>query len=248
LVAKAEHGYRFGDPVAVLPGTLVTADGKCLVDVGGGKSVFAQLVPAEGVAAFMDSAVVDEARVLPIRRSTAGERARTWASIADDSHVEEFKDWPIAGPRSVSWCLAFLKQEGRNIELHHERFKALAKVDYSAWGMVEHKEISGFLQHLCGYDQLDPANLACAEAMFRRLQTIEFSYLEKIRDAESKAASGGRLTLEEQAIFGGLTRSDAALMIAPSLLDHARSEAERSASLAKNLRKAREEREAARKK
>ena len=107
--------------------------------------------------------------------------------------------------------------------------------------MVEHKEISGYLHHLCVYDQLDPANVACAESMFRRLQTIEFSYLEKIRDAESKAVGGGRLTMEEQAIFGGLTRSDSALMIAPALLDHARAEAERSASLAKNLRKAREE-------
>ncbi len=86
---------------------------------------------------------------------------------------------------------------------------------------------------------MDPANLACAESMFRRLQTIEFLYLEKIRDVESKGASGGRPTLEEQAIFGGLTGTDAALMIAPSLLDHARAEAERSASLAKNLRKAR---------
>ncbi len=77
---------------------------------------------------------------------------------------------------------------------------------------------------------------------------IEFSNLEKTRDAESKGASGGRLTLEEQAILGGLTRTDAALMVAPSLLDHARAEAERSASLAKNLRKAREECAAAQKK
>ena len=114
--------------------------------------------------------------------------------------------------------------------------------------MIKHKEISGYLHHLCVYDQLDPANLACAESMFRRLQTIEFSYLEKIRDAEAKGAAGGRLTLEEQAIFGGLTRTDASLMVAPSLLDHARVEAERSASLAKNLRKAREERAAAPKK
>jgi len=36
-------------------------------------------------------------------------------------------------------------------------------------------------------------------------------------------------------------------MVAPELLDHVRSEVERDASLAKNLRKAREEREAARK-
>ncbi len=72
--------------------------------------------------------------------------------------------------------------------------------------------------------------------------------MEKIRDHEGKAPSGGRLTMEEQAVFAGMSRVDAALMIAPALLDHARVEAERQASLAKNLRKAREEHEAAEKK
>ncbi len=182
LVAKAEHGYRFGDPIAVPAGTAIAADGKCIVDLGGGRFVFAVYVRAEDLGAFLDGAVVDEARLLPIRRSPAGERTRSWTSIADDSRLEEFRDWPIVGPRSVAWCLSFLKQEGRNIEPLHERVRQLAKADYSSWGVIEHKEISGYLQHLCGYDQLDPAILACAESMFRRLQTIEFSYLEKIRN------------------------------------------------------------------
>ena len=84
--------------------------------------------------------------------------------------------------------------------------------------------------------------------MFRRLQTIEYSYQEKLRDIETKNLGGARLTPEEQAIFGSLARPEAALMLCPALLDHARAEAERAASLAKNLRKAREEREAGKKK
>ena len=83
--------------------------------------------------------------------------------------------------------------------------------------------------------------------MFRRLQTIEFSYLEKVRSNEA-GSSGSRLSVEEQAILGGMQQVDGALMISPALLDYARTEAERSASLAKNLRKAREEREALKKK
>ena len=121
------------------------------------------------------------------------------------------------------------------------------KLDYTAWGLSEHRDVCSYLQHMALYDQLDLTNLASAEAMFRRLQTIEFSYLEKVRDGEAKASSGSRLSLEEQAIFGGMSRVDASLMISPGFLDHARAEAEKSASLAKNLRKAREEGAAARK-
>ena len=124
----------------------------------------------------------------------------------------------------------------------------MAKVESSSWGIQEHKELCAYLELLCRYDQCDPTNLACAEAMFRRIQTIEFSYLEKIRDNESKSMSGSKLTAEEQAIFGGLITIYSCLMLAPAPLEHARQEAERSASLAKNLRKAREEREAAKRK
>ena len=148
----------------------------------------------------------------------------------------------------MKWCLGFLKWEGRTLELHHERFKMVANLKSNSWGVVEHKEICMFLTYLATYDQVDPANVAAAEAMFRRLQTVEFSYIEKVKTLEANNASGSRLTAEEQAIFGGLAQSDSSLMIAPSLLDHARSEAERAASLAKNLRKAREEREAGKKK
>ena len=54
------------------------------------------------------------------------------------------------------------------------------------------------------------------------------------------------MSLEEQQTFGGVTRQAGTLMICPELLDYVKSEVERDASLAKNLRKAREERELAR--
>ena len=115
----------------------------------------------------------------------------------------------------------------------------------ASWGVQEHKELRGYLSQLCLYDQVDPTSLAAAEAMLRRRQTIEFSYLETVHDLESKNShSSSRLAQEEQAIFGGMARVDSALMISPPLLDFARSGAKRSASLAKNLRKARGEREA----
>ena len=60
--------------------------------------------------------------------------------------------------------------------------------------------------------------------------------------------ASSRLTLEEQLAFTGVSRTHTTLMVAPALLEHVRTEVERDASLAKNLLKAREVREAAKKK
>ena len=76
-------------------------------------------------------------------------------------------------------------------------------------------------------DHLNGHNLLSLEVMFRRLQTIVMS-------------------LEEQQTFGGTTTLASTVMICTELLEHVKSEVERDASLAKNLRKAREERDMAR--
>jgi hypothetical protein len=102
------------------------------------------------------------------------------------------------------------------------------------------------LRHALQIDQVDGFNLVFVEVMFRRLQTLEYAHSERAREAESKSV-GGRLSIEEQQTFGGLVRHAATLMICPSLLDHVKSEVEKEVGLQKNMRKIREEREAARK-
>ena len=128
----------------------------------------------------------------------------------------------------------------------HERLRQVTRADSSSWGIQEHFQISMSLRQALLVDQLNGCNLLSVEVQFRRLQTIEYSYAEKAREQESKAV-GGRLTLEEQTTFGGMTRQYSTLMICPELLDYVRTETEREATLAKSLRKAREERELARK-
>ena len=68
------------------------------------------------------------------------------------------------------------------------------------WFIV-HFNICMFLHWLLLVDQCDGSNLASAEASFRRLQTIEFSYQERAR--EKASLGGNRLTLDEQYAFGG---------------------------------------------
>ena len=168
-------------------------------------------------------------------------------SLADECAEEAATDWPLPGPRSAAWCLDFLRREGEGVERHHERFRQLTKTDAGNWGIGEHWQLCQFLKFAGEIDQLDLTNCVSVEAAFRRIQTIEYSYMDKVRESEAKTASGSRLTAEEQSVFGGTTRTHTALMISPKVLDYVRAEAERDASLAKNLRKAREEREALRK-
>ena len=106
------------------------------------------------------------------------------------------------------------------------------KVDAGNWGIQEHFQLSMVLKHALQTDQFDGCNNLCIEVIFRRLQTIEYAYADKAREQESKSV-GGRLSLEEQQTFGGLTRQAATLMVCPDLLDHVKSEVERDANLAK---------------
>ncbi|CAE7557304.1 unnamed protein product [Symbiodinium sp. CCMP2592] len=94
---------------------------------------------------------------------------------------------------------------------------------------------------------IDACNCYGVELMFRRVQTIEYAHSERAREIESKTV-GGKLSLEEQYTFGSLVRQAGTLMIAPSLLEHVKQEVERDSQLSKNFRKAREERDLAKKK
>lgn len=185
-------------------------------------------------------------RSTPITLDSLGRPEVSLKDAAQKSFERQVR-WTMTGPRTTKWCLNYLVVEGLGLEGHHERVRTLCKLDSTSWGMQEHFQVSMFLRYCLQIDQLNSHNLMSVEAMFRRLQTIEFGYAEKAREVEAKGA-GSRLALEEQQVFGGLTRHASTLMICPELLDYVKSETEREAALSKNLRKAREERELARKK
>ena len=103
------------------------------------------------------------------------------------------------------------------------------------------------LRALLCVDQVDGPNLHGVELIFRRLQTIEYSYSDKLRERAASSTSG-RLTLDEQAAFGAVARAESKLMVSPKLLEAARTETEKEAGLAKSLLKAREARTALAKK
>ena len=243
---QASHGRKLGDPTGLPAGAAVSADGKAVVDVGNDNFVFVQFVSVDSHQKFLDSGVSDDARVLPLRFSPGSELRRTWTSVADDWSSEPFEDWPSVTFGAV---VPHLREEGRGNPGVASR--AVGGLGQGRGLLVGHVGAQGIVSVPPAHGLVRPARrhqpVVCGGDV-QAHPDHRLLLLEKIRDLEAKSATGVRLMLDEVALVGGMSRTDSTLMIAPGLMDHARAEAEKQASLAKNLRKAREEREVARKK
>ena len=237
---------RYGDEIPGHVSSPGAIGGRDIHSVGAGEAIFVELVVPSELEEFLGRPVGADARITPIRRDRAGKREITLARAVEVMKQEKFDDWPLPGPRTTPWCLSYLIEEGVGIEAHHDRFRTVCKVQAQVWGAQEHYQLSVQLRYALLVDQLDATNLVSIELKFRRLQTIEFGHWEKAKEAEAKAV-GGKLSMEEQSVFAGVTRSTTAVMVCPELIEHARAEVEREAKLFKHLRLAREEREARRK-
>lgn len=243
VAAETAGGYKFG---AVVSGVVAAAVGGAkTIHSSNGVDVFCQCIDSSGIEAFNAKPCESDIRIVKIKMNAVGTPERPLADIV--AETKEYKvAWKISGPRTARWCLNYLVIEGFGFEAHHERFRQLCKLEVTTWGVMEHFQLSMILRQLIQVDMLNGYNNLGIELMFRRLQTIEYAHSEKAREMESKAV-GGKLSLEEQMTFGSLVRQAGTLMIAPTLLEHVKLEVEKDVQLQKNIRKAREERELARK-
>ena len=107
--------------------------------------------------------------------------------------------------------------------------------------MDEYEQLVNIVRALMFTDQLDPTNSVGIELLFRRLQTIEYSYSDRLK-TRANHSQGGILTAEEQAAFAGYSKVESRLMICPSLIDVAQKELSLGANLAKSIQKSREAR------
>ena len=244
LAAEQTGDYKFGDEVRGVAAVAVKG-AKAVHLLADGRSIFVECVDGGDRNKFCQRRATWDPRLLPQELDALGHPD---CSLKEVSKKSEERDmlWVLTGPRTTRWCISYLVTEGLGFEAHHERFRQLCKIEASSWGVQEHFQLSMIAKHALQTDQINGYNAMFCEVIFRQLQTIEFAYAERAREAEAKSI-GGRLSLEEQQTFGGLTRQASTLMVCPDLMDFVKSEVERDASLAKNLRKAREERELNRK-
>lgn len=243
VAAETLGNHKHGDVMDGV-GAALNEGEKAVRVLADGKSIFVECMKGASVANFKKKPASWDHRTTGVDLDTLG---KAEASLKDVAHkcTEHPMNWTLTGPRTARWCVSYLIVENLGLEGHHERFRQLCKLDSSSWGIQEHYQLSMTIRYAIQTDQLNPYNNLFCEVIFRRLQTIEFAYMERAREQESKAV-GGKLSLEEQSTFGGITRAAATLMVCPDLLEHVKAEVERDANLAKNLRKAREEREMAR--
>ena len=245
VAAEGLDGVRYGEVIDGVNAPLVLGS-KHVHTMADGRQIFCICINESKMEEFNNRGAFCDGRILARKMNTLGCPEVPLSEVVAASKEYDL-GWKISGPRTASWCLNYLCVEGLGLEGHHERFRQVCKLDSGSWGVQEHFQHSMVLRHLLQVDGVNGASSMGVEVLFRRLQTIEYAHAERAREAESKLA-GGKLALEEQFVFGSVVRHAGTLMIAPALLTHVKDETEREVQLAKNIRKAKEERELANKK
>ncbi|CAE8597430.1 unnamed protein product [Polarella glacialis] len=242
-VAASEAGLEVGEVVA--PGLVPAGTGSKRIAMVNGCETFIELVSDDGLKAWIEKRLPLDVRIQRIK-IRHGARCREWREGCEELREETFTDYPLTGPRTSSWCMKYLNRQPGGAADRHALWRQGSKVSPSDWGVAEHETLLEAVKLAMSYDQLELANLACFEILFRRLQTIEYCYQDRSRELSNSQHQrfGPKLTLEEQSAFMGVTRNEM-VMIDPQLLAHIKSHVKEDAELSKNLRLAREERAAA---
>ena len=166
-----------------------------------------------------------DARILPIKRDEeSGERWRDFRSVAQTSHMQEFADWPLDGPRTALWLCKEIAKSGGGPVQHHTRWRTAYRVEEADRACHEHEFLCTLLEVAGSYDQLDLGCLASMETVCRRLQLLE----------ETKAG-GGMAAFEGAKHFLGYRRTGP--LLAPSLSNHVSSQLSQQVSIMKEMRK-----------
>lgn len=221
VAAESVGAISYGDVIqgVVAPAVLGS---KTVHNLADGKSIFCECINADMIEDFNGRPARCDSRILIRKKNALGSPERPLAELV--AEMKEFPmGWSLIGPRTSKWCLNYLVVESLGFEAHHERFRKLCKLEPSGWGVQEHFQLSMILRQLIQVDMVNGLNALGVELML------------------------GKLSLEEQYTFGSLVRQAGTLMIAPSLLEHVKAEVQKDVELQKNMRKAREERDIARK-
>ena len=181
-----------------------------------------------------------DARVLSVERDPAGDRWRNFKDTVGELTVHQWSGFPVQGPRTALWCLRFIMQHSIHPTAHHTRWLQMTGVQNNDSGAQEHEMAMRVLEYAICYDQLQAAELAAIELVARRAQLIELKYRDKVIGG----GMGGTVD-EDSFLYMGTGRTRGLLMISPALEEYVAGELSKETSAAKERRKLREERGAA---
>jgi len=123
--------------------------------------------------------------------------------------------------------------------MHSQAWRTACKLQPSDKPAQDHEMLCRILQTMVVYDQLDVANIAAAELVVRGIQRIEEQHKMKLVAAEDAG--------EASLFLGSSGGSRVGTVISPKLSEWIGAEMQKEASIAKERRKAREERALSRK-
>ncbi|CAK0810486.1 unnamed protein product, partial [Prorocentrum cordatum] len=195
---------------------------------------------AGGLGAAAAAAAPADARIQPVTHDLQGQRRADYRSAVMNMTEGAFPDWPVRGPRTALWVLKFMEAHGGTPTGRHSRWLAETRSQGLEPGVDEHERACRTLERMVIYDQLNVANLASGEMLARAVQLQEERYRGRVAPAADSGSLDARVLLGTDQLRGNAC-------VAPTLQDHIKDELTKMNAYRKEQRKAREERDLARK-
>jgi hypothetical protein len=173
----------------------------------------------------------EDLRTLPVCYDVQGERFRRFEDAVVLSVETDFADWPISGPRTALFRMKTLRKAGQTPVSQHMSWVEKSKMNKNDRSRHEHEVLSRILETLVCYDQCNVSNLAAVERLVRRQQLIESAY----RDGEVPSYDGAEYYMGDEAVAVDGS------VICPALRKHATERLKDEYAVAKEKRKAKEE-------
>ena len=187
-------------------------------------------VPAVGFQASPGG----DARIFAVVRDVRGVRRADFRVMVAQMVELPWPDWPVRGPRTLLWVLQYMAQRSGTPTAHHQRWLAETGLDPESPGVDIHQMGCMVLESAVTYDQEHATNLAHLELVARSVQVEEERYRQLVTPSEAGAA--------DRAVMMGSQELDGSVCVCPALRDHLAQELQREMAVAKERRKAREER------
>jgi len=209
-----------------------------------GEWVAAALRGSFAAAGRAPAAEEDDLRTMPVRYEDDGSRYREFregvARLSESPHG----DWPVAGPRTMKWIARELARQEQTPLRRHHWWRQILRLGPAEFGVAEHEAIMRVIETAMTYDQIRVSECASFELLSRRLQLIEERYAKLLMEAE--AGKDHEDKEYEMALFMGASRPNGSALICPALTEFISGRLREEASILKERRKGREERQLAR--
>lgn len=250
LVLLPAAGLAIGSKFSVEQGDVVS--GEFVVGERDGQVVVAQYVEdgqeesfVEAARARLESALSrpagpedetpgDDVRTLAVRYERTGERFRCFEESVGLMYEEPFteEDWPLEGPRSAMWWLRATRRQGLTPTSRHNRWLIDSGVPAADRSTHEHEVLFQCIELAATVDQVNVGSLISFEFLVRRLQLIE----------EAHVMAPNAPSYDGSEHWMGSGRRKGGVLVSPALAKHVATRAREETEVAKERRKAKEER------